>query len=524
MERCTRQAVAADPRCAVAHAALATVLFGQGKMEDGSQEIHEALKLQPELASAHCILGVILLSQDKPEAAVKELREAIRLDPDAPDILVRLAEYHASQGEWMPALSGLEEARRLNPVAADVFAHMGYYYAHQGERAKALRALKDAEFLGLEDGNAEQMTSQAYDRLHEVALAVAHYEKLMTLMRGQGMNPTMVNDIARRLQQLKDSLKPVFVNAAEPQAYSEPSLREALQLRLSAEELASVNFPLTSTPEMKRWAEDLTRGAADDLQKARALYEALARHLDPGPGGSKTARETYADWRKPQASFRCQEYARLYVALARDAGLKAYFVIVDRDFEDKVVLHACAGVWIEGQALLVDPTYQWFGVPHKQFVLQDDYQAVVSQLNQSGDLARNRLAVKLQPGSALSQFNLAARLMFQDQWNEARLVLQTALKLDAESWMAHGSQGLLAQHDGQPERALTHLRKAVEMYPLDATIHYALALVLWEQQQLREAREEFRACLKYRPFANQQTTARHAIALINEKLGSENEP
>lgn len=59
------------------------------------------------------------------------------------------------------------------------------------------------------------------------------------------------------------------------------------------------------------------------------------------------------------------------------------------------------------------------------------------------------------------------------------------------------------------------------MYPLDATIHYALALVLWEQQQLKEAREEFRACLKYRPDPGKEDSARRAIAEINEKIGTE---
>ena len=524
IERCSRQAVAADPRCAVAHAALAADLFNQGKMEEGSQEIHEALKLQPELARVHYILGKVLFLQNKPEAAVKEFREAIRLDPDEPGYLDGLAEYHASQAEWMPALARLDEARRLNPVAADVLASMGCYYACQGERAKALRALKDAECLGLDDVNAEQMTSQAYDRLHEVALAVAHYEKFLTLARGMGVNPKMVNQIAQRLQALQDSLKPVFVNAAEPQAYSEQSLREAMQLRLSAEELALVNSPLASTPEMKRWADELTRGVADDLHKARALYEALARHLDPGPGGVRTARETYADWRKPQASFRCQEYARLYVALARDVGLKAFFVLVARDFEGQTVCHACAGVLLDGKALLVDPGYRWFGVPHQHFVFQDDYQAVVTQLNQSSELSLNRLAVKLQPDSAISQFNLASQLLTLGQWKEGESVLQTALKLDSESWIAHAIQGFVARHDGQLELAVTHLRKAVELSPLDAGIRFQLGSVLWKQGWLSEAREEFRAGLKNGPDAKQEADARHAIAMINEKLGAENAP
>lgn len=39
--------------------------------------------------------------------------------------------------------------------------------------------------------------------------------------------------------------------------------------------------------------------------------------------------------------------------------------------------------------------------------------------------------------------------------------------------------------------------------------------------QLKEAREEFRACLKYRPHAERAAKARHAIAEINEKIGTE---
>ena len=521
-EKCYRQAVAADPRCAEAHGALARCLLSQGKVEEGSEEIREALKLKPELDSAHMVLGVVmLLFHDKPEAAAKEIREAIRLDPDDPENHVRLAEYHHGQNEWIQAVSCLREALRLNLVSADVRAKLGYVHANQGERAKALQELYDAEYLGLEDMNAAQSTAQAYDALHEIPRAVEHYEKFLTLAHGLGANPKLVKGFAERLQELKASLTPVFVLAAEPKSYSEESLHEALRNRLSAEELARVHFPLTSIPEMKHWAEELTRGATNDFQKAQALYTALARHLDPGPGGSRTARETYADWQKPQASFRCQEYARLYVALARDVGLKAFYVSVERDNEDKTVLHACAGVLIGGKALLADPSYQWFGVPHKQFEFMDDYQAVANQLSQSSDLSRVRLSVKLQPDSALYQFNLAGKLMKLDRWSEARLVLQTALRLDSESWIAYGLQGVMARHEGQPELAVTHLRKAVELYPRPADLRHALAVILWEQGEFEESRKEFRACLKNQPEPEQEAEARHAIADINERIGTD---
>jgi tetratricopeptide (TPR) repeat protein/TolB-like protein len=522
MERYSRQAVATDPRCAEMRIGLAADLLNQGKLEEGSQEIQEALKLKPESSRVQMALGMLMLFQGKPEVAGKHFREAIRLNPDDPDIHARLAEYHASQGGWTQAMVSLQEALRLNPVSATYHAQLGRTYARQGERTKALMEIGRAEALGLEEVNDEQMIFEAYVKLNDIPRAVVHGEKFLTLARGQGINPKLVNPIAGRLEKLKASLTPVFVNAVEPKAYSEQSLNEALSARLSAEELALVNLPLDSTPEMKRWAEELTDGASNDQEKARKLHDALACHLDPGSGGSRTARQTFADWRKPQASFRCQEYARLYVALARDVGLKAFYVKVDRDFEDETVLHSCAGVLLDGKGLLVDPTYRWFGVPHKQFVFQDDYLAIVNHLNQIGDLALLRLAVKLQPDSALSQFNLAMKLMASKQLEEARQVLQTALKLDSESWLAFGTQGRMAGHEGQLELALTQLRKAAELNPRDATVQYSLARVLLDRGQLQESREAFRACLKYRPDPTQEADARHAIAVINERVGPEN--
>ena len=86
-------------------------------------------------------------------------------------------------------------------------------------RKQALLELEAAEFFGLEDGNAAQMTSTAYDTLHEIPLAVEHYEKFLTLARGQGLNPQRVQGVAEHLQQLKATLTPVFVNATEPKAW-----------------------------------------------------------------------------------------------------------------------------------------------------------------------------------------------------------------------------------------------------------------------------------------------------------------
>jgi len=466
-------------------------------------------------------MGVLLAHQEKTAAAVQELCEAVRLNPDDPDNRVRLAECHAAGSAWSEAVASLQAARRLNPVSADICAHLGFCYANQGQWTNATIQLRNAEALDLENGNDLQMAALAYDALHETPLAVEHYEQFLATAQQQGLDPSFLSDFADRLKKLKASLSPVFLKVSEPKSYSEQSLREALRTRLSAEELAMIKLPLTSTPEMRRWAEQLTQGATNDLQRAQKLYEALTRHLDVGPGGSRTAQETFIDWEKPEASFRCQEYARLYVALARDLNLKAFFVMVERDYEDRPVFHACAGVLIDGQALLVDPSYRWFGVPHKQFVFEDDYRAVVDQLNQTHDLVQNRLAVKLQPDSALSQFNLALELMGHEQWDDARRVLQTALKLDSECFGAQVALGILDRHDGQLEVAVTRFRKASQLNPREGGIHFELAVALYDSKRFKEARDEFQICLKNQPEPDLVDDIRHAIAEINERIGAD---
>ena len=134
--------------------------------------------------------------------------------------------------------------------------------------------------------------------------------------------------------------------------------------------------PLASTPAMDRWAQELTRGATNDLDRARKIFDALARHLDTGEAGTRTAQEVFAAWNDPAQSFCCQEYAKLYIALARAVGVKAFYVHLEKDYSGDIVYHDCAAVFIGDKALLVDPAYQWFGAPHKEYVVLDDVQAI----------------------------------------------------------------------------------------------------------------------------------------------------
>lgn len=525
-ENCARKAITADPQFARAYLALAATLSMQGKFTQAEQAVHRALKLRPDFAGALRIAGVISPFMGKNEEGERQFREANRLDPDDTRVLIRLAELSALQRKWDEAIAFAEKARILEPTDAPVHALLGFLYTFKGSREEAMAELKDAERLDPEDLDVAQRVGQAYERMREIPLAIEHYERLVTQIKELGGDPGAIRVFEKITKQLKASLTPTFIDASMPKVYTGQLLQDALKERLTEDEMAMVVNPIARSAEMKHWAEQLTEGAASDLDKAKAIFEVLTRRLQSEIGGRiRTAREVFAAWNEPEASFVCQEYAKLFIALARDVNIKAFCVHVHKDCNDKEVHHDCAVVFADDKVLLVDPAYHWFGVPHKDFVILDDLQTIAHQLfqpeNSDQDVARCRLAVKLHPDFAWGQLCLVSALCKVRKWDEARMVLDKALQLEPDYWECYLWQGVMADHDGNLEAALDYLQKSLESNPESAFAHCFRACLLAKMGKLKEARDEFRAGLRYEPQAEMADVARRAIAKINEEIGVE---
>jgi len=524
LEAAIRKALAADPQFADAHAALAAILGSQGEFEPAEAAGRQAVKLRPDSAGAHRILGFVLMFQQKLPEAESELHEALRLDPDSAEAYLLLGECAQEAGQLDAAIAYWNQGKQLDPTDAATRAQLGSAYAKQREREAALRELKEAERLDPEGVNSEQIIWQGYAALHETPLALEHLEKFIALARQQGLAPKYVDYTEACGRELKARLTANEITNAPPRSYTAHSLDAALRARLSREEYQQIVNPLASTPAMDRWAQELTRGATNDLSKARMIFAALARHLDTGEQGTRTAREVFAAWNDPAQSFCCQEYAKLYIALARAVGVQAYYVHLEKDYSGDVVYHDCAAVFADGKAYLVDPAYQWFGAPHKEYVVLDDLQAIAHHYYQpstNGDqVARCRLAVKLHPDTAWGQIRLAASLIKADDFADAAKALQAAERLQPGRWDTSAYRGLLAVKQGDLPAAVTNLRQALTLNPEQGPFHFLLAWVLQKQGQLEAARDEYRMALLYDSLlsAEDKSTVLHAIAAINEKL------
>lgn len=524
IEECARRALEADPKCAEAYGVLAASLGTQGKMEEAEKAARESLKLRPDYAGGHVTLGNILVFQERYGEAEDALSEAARLDPDDAGTFELLGTVYQERDKDVLAITSFEKAVRSDPFAAEYHAKLGLFFAEQGEREKAMSEVRLAESLVLEeDLNAEQFLGRAYQLLHEVPSAIEHYQTCVKLAKTRGINPKFIEAYEKILHALKSSLTPVYVTATMPREYAPTDFAKTLHEKLTEEELLVVTNPLASTPEMDRWARELTVGATNDFQKAQMLFNKLTRHVDRGPSSSsRTAPEMFAAWNEPGSSFRCQEYANFYVALARAVGLKTFFVLVFEEVDGGKALHACAGVCIADKLLLVDPSYCWFGVPHKQFTVLNDLQTVALHLSQhhASPMAA-RIACKLAPDLAVAQINLFLSLAGADQWKEASEALSTALKLEPDSSAANAARGVWALHEGKPEEVIGFLQKSVEVDPTQGDIYLRLAEAYAGQSKLREARNNFRNALHNGLLETDAEQARQAIAQINEKIGSD---
>jgi transglutaminase-like putative cysteine protease len=141
----------------------------------------------------------------------------------------------------------------------------------------------------------------------------------------------------------------------------DPRLYDLVVVEKSAEN------PFQISPKLVEIARCQTKTCGSSKAKAKALFEWIHKNIQYG--GNRPRGIGYRDSVETKLAGEgvCGEMAFLYVAMARVVGLTARFVIVDRDYRNSSVNHACAGVYIKDQLILVDPAYHTFDIHHRKF-------------------------------------------------------------------------------------------------------------------------------------------------------------
>jgi tetratricopeptide (TPR) repeat protein len=109
-----RQALAADPDDAVAHALLALALAHLDQGREAVSAGQRAVALAPESSFTHYALGCAHLERGELATAELAAREALRLEPDGHGFAL-LAQIHVRQKRWNDALAAAEGGLQIEP-------------------------------------------------------------------------------------------------------------------------------------------------------------------------------------------------------------------------------------------------------------------------------------------------------------------------------------------------------------------------------------------------------------------------
>jgi tetratricopeptide (TPR) repeat protein len=523
-EGCYRRAIEIDPQFAAAFDQLAALLATEGKWDDAVKMAHHALKLSASDRYAHRVLADSFWSHGQNQEAERELEAVTELDPDDAGAFARLGYLSLMEGQQSKAVMRCETAAQLEPYGPDaplIHAMLGYIFAQQGRSGQAMAQLHESTGrVSSGDMLAEQFLANGYAVLRETALAVEHGERFIRLAKERSTFLEQVPALETLLANMKRTLTPSYITNASPQRYTEQELTDVLKRKLNPRELSLAANPLASTREVAHWAEELTQQATNRLQKAKMLCDVISRRTSPNSllvnPCSLTAQEAYAKWREPDFLMHCQEATFLFIALARAVGIPAHVVHVDEAWDGSRSPHACAAVYADGRALLVDPTCCWFGAAHRKFRVLDDVEALAVHLSMQVDLERKQIAAKLAPELPLVQARLCADLINMGRWSEAAKPLGAMLRVDASSAISAGVQAAFAMHDGKIAKAESLLRRGLEIDPSNSSLHFQLGNVYAVGGKPIEARRSFESALRCAHTEEQAVAVTNALSQLGK--------
>jgi tetratricopeptide (TPR) repeat protein len=454
----------------------------QKPLTEQEKWIRLAIKADPNFANAYARLANLLCAENKIDDAKEMILKSIKMDSQGAFNHKEYASILYANKEYDEAEAELKKAARLDPFDGETHDHLGDLYLIRGLYPQAIENYKKA-------------------------LQLDPYAPFASNARAE-------------LEYLEPRQTAFFFANAAPIEYSELFLSNRLLHAFSANKLEPIKNPLSSNAEMQRWVTTIIVGATNDFQKAKLIFDAFTQRVNGGALFQQTygatAQEMFANWKNSNNSFSCQQATILYIALARAAGLEAYSVQVEEACDGSKALHACAAIYIGGKLLLVDPSYFWFGAPHKKFTVLSDLQTMAVFLSTFPGLEYRRVAAELAPDIAIVQYNLCFKLMQAGQWAEAEEILPLVTRLDPYSALSNSLRGWIAFHGGRLDEAANCLQKAIEIDPNEAIFFMQLGDIYAAQGRFDNSRASFQRVLNCDHTSDDAINVNESLSKIDQ--------
>jgi tetratricopeptide (TPR) repeat protein len=516
-EKVLRQLLAEDPRCGLGHMLLSRIYADTtARSNELAAAVHEFVRQRPDLCAAH-LQNAWLFQDELDKAGMKrELLEAMRVHPGCPEGCKGLFMLLGGVNQQWGELQGiLEQAHAIRPDDTDITILLAATKAQLG-------AVDDTDAL-----LADITDLPEENEIVDFALLVA------------SLSPGRIELAGRELTRLgpqaatNENIQHIFASAgvfkresddgsssapiARPRSFTTEQLNAEMDHRLSTEERTLVENPTAITPEITAEAHRLTIGFTNDTLRSIALLAEVARRgRGEGDGGSRTADQALAQANDPRTRFSCQEFAKLFVALARSLGMESWLVHIDRDANGKPGYHDCAVVYLDGNGILVDPTWRVFGIRHQEFNVLDDLQAISHQAMQPqgrDNPIRLRLGLKLNPTNRWTQLQFVRGMVRVHDFAAAAAELATVQKSGVETWDVHEVAGELEIEREQWRPALAELERANTLSPSNTLVHFQLAQAYVGLGDSVKAAEHMEAALQFDRGEMRRDLSAHVSAM-----------
>ncbi|MBI4892713.1 MAG: protein kinase [Acidobacteria bacterium] len=193
-----RQAVAADPNYALAHAALGEALWRRsrtsGDVASAARAVEHAelaVRLNPALPTLRTSLAAIYTMGGRPDDAISELKEALKSAPDSAEAHRELARVYQSQGRFPEAEASFRRAIEARPTDWYGYLLLGLLYQEMLEFDKAIAAFRHARELTPDNELIYRNLGVAYLNKGDYAQALAELQQSLKLKPNAGTYATL---------------------------------------------------------------------------------------------------------------------------------------------------------------------------------------------------------------------------------------------------------------------------------------------------------------------------------------------
>ena len=159
---------------------LGVAYMNQQKFADAQKQFEQALAIDPKFAIARLNLGVALLSQQKVDAARAALEEASRQVPNDPWAWYNLGLAYKDSGDAEKGVSAFRHVTALTPEA-DGHYFVGYMLSQQGKYDEAIAEFDKALTAFPFHASAEFGIARAYQRKGDLKSAREHLTRFQKI-------------------------------------------------------------------------------------------------------------------------------------------------------------------------------------------------------------------------------------------------------------------------------------------------------------------------------------------------------